>query len=263
MKAYKLTLLLMVTTALWPQELYTQVITDYRFTRRGSRVEVQRMLNLSGRDLDRLRSQERRLRNRFPESRLLVSAVDYMYLRNCHDYAWAPFMSCMCIGPQPEAWWMNDPRANWLDGSMVQRATGVKMVREYWDVWRRDEVRGYEYAFRPDEIDPLQFLYYNPLGELIPLPVTNVGDVGAITSGHSTLLDGVTTSVLAIDENNQLVTFYLCRFRSKWGALGIWRHRWGTPFCPPLYCASGTVRLFAPGAGWGSAPPYFVYPTAW
>ena len=62
---------------------------------------------------------------------VLVPASQFQYGRNCHDFAWAPFMSC-CPGgispnaPQPEAWLMDYwPNPNYYDGSMLNVVTSL------------------------------------------------------------------------------------------------------------------------------------------
>jgi hypothetical protein len=244
-----------------------QEAVDYRTTRHGTPVEVLRIENnFTTNQLKFIAQLEKRQKRAYPESRLLVSAADFIYRRNCHDYAWGPYMSCMCSywpAPQTEAWWMNDPRANWLDSSLVGRAAAVKIAMDTAQNWRRDDARGYEYAFSGTVIDSLRAYYIDPLAQPIPLPTSDVINTTGDYPSHSALMIGVADTRLVLDTNGVPQTGYLCMFQSKWGQQGLWQHRWGTPFCPPLYCQKPSIQVFAPGTGWGDAPPYLIYPSPW
>ena len=72
------------------------VETDYRYTWRGnSPVKVQRrikfdMLSLGYRDS--VAKAEAEVLKTYPWTTLIVSENEFLYERNCHDFAWAPFM---------------------------------------------------------------------------------------------------------------------------------------------------------------------------
>src|SRR5438132_6747005 len=63
-------------------------------------------------DMARLRDSDRTAQETFGAF-LLHSSSEFEFIRNCHDYAFGPYMSCMCSPPpegdQKECWWMDDP----------------------------------------------------------------------------------------------------------------------------------------------------------
>jgi hypothetical protein len=181
----------------------------------------------------------------YPEAVLLFSEAEFEFIRNCHDYAWGPYMTCMCSpappGDQKECWWMNDPSANWSDDSMWDAAVSVY----------RAEDGTMEYLFNTSDLDWLPWAYYDETGYMIPLPTCDL----------STLNDQPAHSALLVDWVNPMesISYYGGIFESKWGFLGLFQHRWGLGYCPDSYCQANTLRVFAPDQGWGYAPPYLIY----
>src|SRR6266498_30685 len=127
----KVSLLVSLSIVCSGTSLVAQVVTGNRLTRTGNNCAVYRTPNppsaeywqgtgLPGPppDLALLRSAEVVEAWLF-HAGIEVSVTKFKYIRNCHDYAWSPFMSCMCLpkpdGPQKECWWMNYPSVNWLE----------------------------------------------------------------------------------------------------------------------------------------------------
>lgn len=174
---------------------------------------------------------------------LLVSTYDYQFKRNCHDFAWAPFMMCMCntAPPQKEAWWMPNPALNWLDGSMVNVATSAPLP-----------AAGGEYSFTTATIQGLWSWYTNPFGDYILLPVSNLNAVNDTeVPEHSAVLFDIIPAATAGSSYGIYV--------SKWGNNGLYKHRWGTGFAPPEYMTKSTLRIFAPN--WNG--PYWITHPHW
>lgn len=226
-----------------------------RSTHKGAYVKVYR-IKLLWTDAQKklVKREEKRMKKAFPEARLIRSATQFNYSRNCHDYAWAGYMSC-CPGgdllPQKEAWWMgwrgSDglyglPNLNWLDGSMASVAIGTKSA----------PTQPYEFLFSQSDLDPLPTTYYDDRVLGVPLPVSDVQNLATDVPSHSALLVGFHPSSKIPSDK------YYGVYWSKWGAMGVWQHRWGEPFCP---YGSTTIQVFAPKSPW--VPPYLIVPTAW
>jgi hypothetical protein len=194
--------------------------------------------------------------------KVLKSYKAFWWARNCHDFAWGPFMSCLGCDPttatetaadpdhagqQKEAWWMNDPRPNWKDLSMEVKVVSVTGPKQQ----GQDE-----YLFTQAELDGLENLYYDSfLFERIGLPVCNLDDLDAIPGHTAVLVDYVAAPQAGLAYGI---------YHSKWGFGGLYKHRWGVGYISPAYDNETTsLRLFAPKLGWGSAPPYDIWHTAW
>lgn len=172
---------------------------------------------------------------------LLISSADYQFMRNCHDFAWAPFMMCMCTTtpPQQEAWWMNNPAQNWIDGSMGNVATSAALP-----------AGGGEYTFTTATIQNLWSFYTNPFGDYILLPVSDLNAVNNTeVPAHSAVLFGITPASTPGSSHGIYV--------SKWGNTGLYKHRWGTGLVPPGYLTKSTLQIFAPN--W-SGPFWITHP---
>src|SRR5437867_8578454 len=95
MKRNPLCLILFTSALLQCTGLRAYTATGARYTHKGTGVVVKR-LAYSADEKSYAATQERLIRQVYPEAELLVSWKDYLFQRNCHDYAFGPFMSCMC-----------------------------------------------------------------------------------------------------------------------------------------------------------------------
>lgn len=185
-------------------------------------------------------------------AQIYVSLASYQFIRNCHDYAWSPFMSCMCFPPpdgdQKECWWMLDPRMNWRESppSLINLITSSLLLGPDTD-----------YLFSDGDLPNLAG-YQNDLGEHIPFPVCPLWTLDQ-NPPHSALL-----IFDELVENLSVPGYSYGQYRSKWGFAGIFHHRWGPGYTPPIYNV-GPLRIFVPGpSGWGNPPPYLIYwPDPW
>ena len=102
------------------------------------------------------------LADTYPEAVGLSDAVNWQYLRNCHDYAWQPYMTDDFYSEgyvtQTEAWWTEDPTRNFTDGSM-----------RFWCV--SQGVYDGEYYFLKSDLDALKQQYQDVFGNLLQVPV--------------------------------------------------------------------------------------------
>lgn len=197
----------------------------------------------------------------FPEATLLLSSYQYIYERNCHDYAWGPWMSLpseTSLGPgvQVQAWWMNNPSENWLDGSMTN------VVTSYMKGWGPADgvVSGItDYLFDTSDLDWLPEMYYTwPFAEFVGLPTCPLDDF-AQNPSHTAVL----TDWFSPEETQG--TMYAGIYQSKWGEQGIFQHRWGWGYCPPDYCNTASLRIFAPNYAWeeNQDASYYVVYSPW
>lgn len=156
---------------------------------------------------------------------IIHSITEYIYTRNCFDYAWAPYMSCMCniSGPQNEAWWMDVPNANWNDGSIVSAVTSV------------GRVSGGEYYFRTADLENLRVAYQDVFGNQLELPVCDLNNLSA-TPQHSTYLVNWFTPVPLSPDYSVGI------YNSKWGRWGLYQHRWGRATPLPRTMAQPTCE---------------------
>jgi len=225
---------------------------DYRTTRRNSNVLVTRQRppwwgNQAA--MKALKDFEDQRAGTLKDMVVVKSVLDFQWDRNCHDFAWAPYMSCKCgtAGGQPEAWWMNDPSANWVDQSMEQKVVSVVGAGQGGEI---------EYQFNRWELDALPDLYYDDLFfELIDLPVCPLDNLSQVPVHSAVLIEWH-------DSTNDGLAYGV--YLSKWGHNGLYRHRWGIGYCSQLYeKAASSLRIFAPKLGWSGCPPYPVYHTPW
>lgn len=233
---------------------WTHLGNAIRYTHNGWSVEVQRY-QLTAEEYKIIEQEEKDHKIIYPEAILLVSGKDYQFARNCHDYAFAPFMSCLCstAGPQKEAWWM-EPKTypvqsvsvnrNWLDTSMEEVVTSYRGVIDPGD----------EYLFTTADLQDLPSRYQDNLEfKYLPLPACPVEDPASfMPPAHSAIL------VSWFDVGGG---YSAGLYKSKWGIDGIYLHRWGEGYCPPIYYQSSQLRVFAPKAPWSS--PFGIFHTPW
>lgn len=260
------------------RKLPAQVLIDigHRQTEKGSQVEVLRITSqyyipaggIPTVDAGRILDMEGKIGKQYPEATLLMSCTKYKYGRNCHDYAWGPYMSCMCsaAGDQKEAWVMQNldmsirnygVHLNWQDTSMKNIVTSVGIAP------------GGDYLFRTGQVAPLvaPFFgspYYDTFGNPIHLPACPINDpdnVGREEPTHSAVLVGTAFAVPLLPE------FSVGIWQSKWGAYGLYRHRWGLGFMDPGNAPNPSttkLRIYAPKPPWTfGSPPYFVIHSPW
>jgi hypothetical protein len=228
----------------------------YRYTHNEHPVEVKR-IPITG-DKHRLIDDEKDLVKKYGKFGLTLkrSIEEFHFDRNCHDYAWAPYMSCMCNptppGDQTGCWVMGDPSQNWRDASV--RGDLVRSVKTQTIYYK-------EYVFNTSDLQGLHDNYYDEFGAPqdphefgIPFPACVV--FADNTTGHS----GVAMRFVPIplDETHSYVIY-----STKYGNLGIFEHRWGPPYLGIPYNEDLPLSIFVPNGndwGWfGDAPPYAVY----
>ena len=106
-----------------------------RNTQKGSSVHVDRLKNNflgCPERLYMLLEVEQQLARDYPESSLRVSCAAFNYERNCHDFAWGTYMTIYnnpfsYPSEYEEAWVMDDPSANWTDGSFNTWAVATRV----------------------------------------------------------------------------------------------------------------------------------------
>jgi hypothetical protein len=157
----------------------------------------------------------------------------------------------MCSAVQPEAWWMRDPRPNWLgaNSGLIEVVSSVN----------KGSGNVKDYIFDVAQLDPLPNNYYDDWYMPILLPVCPLDNLNSIPSHAAVLEDWFTPPGLAADKAVGI-------FVSKWGHSGLYRHRWGSGKCPPGYCDTARLIIFAPAGYLVSPPwlpPYLVYHTPW
>ena len=227
----------------------------------------------------------------YPEATLLVSGTQYKFRRNCHDFAWGPWMhwegypnsvAWDCgypnhfsgpnkdtfgygvLGPQKEAWTMSDagngveytPRQNWLDGSFDDAVQSQ---------YRPGEEFAPDFLFATSDLNSLQYEYPDMLGSMsgilqsnprnmIGLPVCDLADVNTTIPEHSAVLvDWFTPAGIPS-------SFCAGIYVSKWGDGGVWLHRWGYGLCPDdLFDFSEQLHVFAPSTAWGGMEYWVCY----
>ena len=234
---------------------------DFRETRKTTHVTVFRDHNprsleswiRSGQqgppmDMQLLKMSEN-IQARICHARVVVSVTEFEFIRNCHDYAWSPYMTTLwqrTTGNQKECWWMEDPRANWQDGSVQNLLTSRNIIDYPYDK---------EYAFETEDLDNMIFSYFNPWFwfDRFPFPVCPLDNLDHQPS-HSALLVGYTRT--DVDPAYSYGIYW-----SKWGMLGIFEHRWGWMRVPLGYMNADVLRIFVPYQGnWGwDPPPYEAY----
>jgi len=214
-------------------------------THHNSSIEVRRRSNApyASYDMMRLAIQERIVQLDYPVT-LKHSVTEFRFLRNCHDYAWSPYMSCMCnpgpLGGQKECWEMANPSQNWIDGSVTNLVSSVGDVN-------------HEYVFNTSDLAQLDIYTDEFFDWLIPFPVCPVNTANDFLDHSAIALRFVPTA------SNWTYSYGI--YWSKLGNLGIFEHRWG----PQNYPAGGwnpayPLRIFVPnGKGWGGQPPWLVY----
>lgn len=214
----------------------------------------------------------------------IMGGTAYMYKRNCHDFAWGPWMldGPPIIGAtyaQHEAWWMGEPNdatswpyKNWqaADGSFKVGAIGTKDTNgEY--TFSLASLQGFignyiNSTATPFAPAPPFYSLPSPPNALtaafrpiIPLPVCPLTNSVPMASTewpvHSALLIGW---IPTADNSNAHGVFV-----SKWGNMGVYVHRWGVTYCDSTYCNASNIYVFVPWKGWGSPPPYNIVVTPW
>jgi hypothetical protein len=185
----------------------------------------------------------------FPEAELLVPAVQFIFKRNCHDYAWGPFMSCMCTtgGEQREAWWMNEPGANWSDGSMVD---GVLSVQGGLGEPTAD------YLFNSTDLLSLNS-YTDVLNNRIGLPVCPLASLNDVPVHSAVLVGWFEPDPVGLPDLSAGI------YVSKWGEFGLYRHRWGIGYVPDGFLDATLLRVFVPNPPWPFCPPYDIVHSPW
>lgn len=190
---------------------------------------------------------------RIYHARVVVSVTQFEFVRNCHDYAWSPYMTTLwqrTTGNQKECWWMDDPRANWQDGSVQNLVTSRNIIQNF------DK----DYLFQTSDLDNIKYTYYNEFGPCgrayeidFPFPVCPLDNLNEIPA-HTALL-------VAYTPTDTDPSYSYGTYRSKWGLLGIFEHRWGWGKVPYNYMRTDVLRIFVPYQGnWGyDPPPYLAY----
>ena len=198
---------------------------------------------ISGADYEYVSEQEKEYGKIYPESRLVLSGLAFPIERNCHDFAWGPWMSPANFPAYSyrEAWWMNDPRTNWFDNSFVLASTAFKVYKtslaHSYTGFTSDGSVGtcFEYLFDPTVINALPQYYCDSNVDPCFLPVSDI-DAGLNVPKHPALLGyvgsgpnkhynagGVVYNTPANSQSFQ--SGCRCEFVSKWGIYGIYRHR--------------------------------------
>jgi len=214
----------------------------------------------------------------YPEATLLVSYQDFNlfgpspHTRNCHDYAWAPFMTDdfenTVAGSQREAWWMCDPSPNWLGpGTPPLKVVATSSAYIGWDddVHTQIDITNsgsiMEYLFDTTQLDNLEDTYYDELAYFIGLPTCPIDDIhSGIVPLHSAVLVAWFTPP-TVDPK-----YVAGIFESKWGLGGIWQHRYGCGYLPDVqYVSAFHLQVFAPsGVDWPyQSPPYIISYSPW
>ncbi len=116
------------------------------------------------------------------------SIAEFQFMRNCHDYAWSPYMSSMwdqgTEGDQKECWFMWDNRSeqpepftrNWSDGSVTNKVTSRAF----------DPVLDNEYVFSNSDVQQLND-YIDEEWFPIPFPVCPLDSLDAVPA-HSAVV---------------------------------------------------------------------------
>ncbi len=250
LKRFKLSLLTLTAALLQASCLQAKILVDQetRTTEKGFPVQVIRY-QYSSEEKTVCKLVDRRYQEIYaePNFQLVFRGDLYDYARNCHDYAFGPYMSC-CPGgqfiSQKEAWDLQDPRWNWADGSMVNVVASVFAPQAV----------GEDYTFYTADLSPLPSLYYDVTVQMVPLPTCPMDTLDQNPVHSAILINWFTLPGTMSDYSAGI-------FISKWGDWGIYQHRWGPAFLPDIYCNTSTLRIFAPRPGW--QPPYFVFHTPW
>jgi hypothetical protein len=208
------------------------------------------------------------------DSGLCYSSCQFKYMRNCHDFAWAPYMLDSLDSTyydQCEAWWMGEgtncsdyssmPNLNWDNHSMTiaitSLAKNVSINAGYAD-----------YLFKLSDLENLFGTYVNPtetgfsagqllystdltnyIQPIIPLPTCDLDVVDSCTfPQHSALLVGWIPVPYTDSSGNQYAAGV---YVSKWGMGGLYFHRWGLFLIDPAYCDTQHLQVFVPDLGWG------------
>jgi hypothetical protein len=139
---------------------------------------------------------------------------------------------------------VSDVRRNWNDGPPSSMANAVTSF---------PKGTGNEFLFSTADIANVVSAYQNDLGGPFPLVVCPLNTLSQLPV-HSALLVSVTP--MGSD-----TTRCYGLYESKWGYLGIFRHRWGTTYSPPSYnVLADTLRMFAPNPNaWGNPGAYSIY----
>jgi hypothetical protein len=261
----------------------------------GTRVTVWKQSNkayLSPPSADTVLEADRELTHigLYPDATLLVSGIQYQFRRNCHDFAWSPWMfwenypdrvawvgapdyllgptfttlAYNQLGPQKEAWEMGHsdvegkeftPRPNWQDGSFVDAAQSQYRPGEWYNL---------DFLFATSALDTLQYEYPDMLGSMngilqsnprtmIGLPVCDLADPNTIPQHSAVLVDWFTPAGFPSSVSAGV-------YVSKWGEGGVWLHRWGYGLCPDdLYKSTEQLHVFAPSSAWGGLEYWVLY----
>ncbi len=111
------------------------------------------------------------------------------------------------------------------------------------------------FMFNTEDLNWIPFLYYDILVQMIPLPTCPLDSPTEIPVHSAILVDWFTPLGVPTEYSVGI-------FISKWGDLGIFRHRWGEGYTPPEYNLKTQLRIFAPKQPqWPS--PYYVFHTPW
>lgn len=216
------------------------IATDYRYTFYISPVQALRILNpaywdgVSQQSLETLLTlmEEAETTNIYTGSVPYLSAVNWQYLRNCHDYAWAPYMTDDFYSEgyvtQTEAWWTDDPTRNVADRSMK--------------VWCMSQgVYDGEYYFLKSDLDALAAQYQDATGHLLQVPVSyDQGFIGLVPDHGGYVLSYSTITGL----DPQYVVLLVA---SKWGREALMVHRWAEWGCPyPVDQLAAPLTIYVP-----------------
>ncbi len=224
---------------------------------------------------------------------LCYSSCQFKYMRNCHDFAWAPYMLDTLNSPQyyydqDEAWWMDEgtncadymtnPNLNWDDQSMKSLITSMakddSINAGYADyLFKLSDLEGLRGTYVNDEETGFQvgqFLFptdlVNWIQPIIPLPTCDLDTIGPCTfPQHSALLVGWIPVPYYDSSNNQYAAGV---YVSKWGNSGLYFHRWGPFLINKSYCDTQHLQIFVPDLGWGifngeGSGGYNIVVTAW
>jgi len=235
---------------------------------------------------------------RYPEATLLVSATEYKFCRNCHDFAWGPWMTwegypynmAWCgpitniffgfpralysyseLGPQKEAWLMGSeklesihietsPRSNWQDGSMVDAVQSVAGP-----MGESAEVT--DWLFNTEDLDALQYEYEDVFGSMSGILQYNPRNMIGLPVCDPVSPNGLPVHAAVLVDwmtaPGMTPDKSVGIFISKWGNGGVWLHRWGYGLCPGEYCVSTEqLHVFVPSSAWGGLE-YWVFYSPW
>ncbi|MGO9200719.1 MAG: hypothetical protein ACLQM8_09285 [Limisphaerales bacterium] len=171
------------------------------------------------------------LADTYPEAVGLSDAVNWQYLRNCHDYAWQPYMTDDFYSEgyvtQTEAWWTEDPTRNFTDGSM-----------RFWCV--SQGVYDGEYYFLKSDLDALKQQYQDVFGNLLQVPVCYDPGFFGFVPDHSGY---VATYSTVAGLNPQYVVLGVI---SKWGGGPLMVHRWSEWGGPYPVDQSAPLAIYVP-----------------